>query len=358
VRRTIPLLSGLAILGVIFNHSNWHVLREFTPGALGGYPYILTDQIGKYAITAFLFIAGYFAAYATSGGKTDLKWEIVRARLTGLVWPWLTWAIFMTVSVFVTNAMWSQGGMLSLLETFLRNLFVQYYFLPLLIVYYLLAPFIARWTSRNLKATLIGAAVLQLIGEILFYASVYWQAFPKALLPWVEIGPLLYVRFAFFFPFGLAAGMFPQKVKDFLLPLKPALPWMALGAFLASALEASLVYAAGRPEIWPSGGDQTKLTSILFSLTLIACFIVYEKIELPLNKFIIQLGTRSYGLYLSHYVILGLLGRFFRGVLPWLTGQGWLLLPLLFVLTTLLAMGLMEVAARLPFKRFYRFVFG
>jgi fucose 4-O-acetylase-like acetyltransferase len=174
VRRTIPLLSGLAILGVIFNHANWHALRDFVPGDPAGYPYILTDQIGKFAIVAFLFIAGYFSAYATSGGKKDLSWNVVRARLMGLLWPWLIWSIFFTL------AQTFQGRAFSL-EELLRNLFIQYYFIPLLMFYYLLAPGVARWARTNARSLLITAAIIQLVGIGVFYLRVYWSGFPPEL---------------------------------------------------------------------------------------------------------------------------------------------------------------------------------
>ena len=68
MRRTIPILRGLAILGVVLNHANWHVLSRLTAGDVHGYLFVAFDQIGKFAIPAFMAITGYFIAYATSGG--------------------------------------------------------------------------------------------------------------------------------------------------------------------------------------------------------------------------------------------------------------------------------------------------
>lgn len=350
MRRTIPVLRGLAILGVVFNHANWHVLSRYPAGEIGGIPFIIFDQVGKFAIVAFMFIAGYFIAYATSGGQRDLSWGIVRARLENLLWPWLIWsAIFMAGQVV-------QGRSLSLAE-YGRTLIVQYYFIPLLMFYYLLAPFVARWAKNHTAALLIGAAAIQLASIGLFYARVYMPGFPNALKSWIDLGPMQYLRFAFYFPFGVVCGMFPRQVRAPLERLRSLLPWLTALLFGLSIVEAALAYNGGSG-VWPIGGDQTKLSSALFSTALVLCFIVYDRLKLPLNRTIINLGTLSYGLYLVHYLFLGIIAEVIQRFLPLLDALDWLLLPLLFALTVALSVSLMQVAARLPIKRIYRYLFG
>jgi len=352
IRRTLPVLSGIAILAVIFNHSNWHVLGNYAPGDPHGYVYIVTDQIGKFAIAAFMFIAGYFISYATSAGKNDLRWEIVRARLLGLLWPWLIWSVLMTVGQSFL------GRELSL-EELLKNLFIQYYFIPLLMVYYLAAPFISRWVRINPRRVLIGAAVVQLVATALFYVRVYVPSFTHMINPtFIDIGPLQYLRFAFFFPFGIIAGMAPQFFKDPILRLKPLWPWLVFVFFMLTIGESALAYSLGTSRTWPIGGDQTRLTSALLSVVIMICFLIFEKIPIPFKTMVIKLGARSYGLYLSHYVILGVVGKVIHRVVPWSDLQGWWLIPALFLVTTFLSMTLMEIISRLPTKQFYRLVFG
>jgi surface polysaccharide O-acyltransferase-like enzyme len=336
---------------VVLNHANWHVLSDFDAGEAGGYPFVVLDQVGKFAIPAFMLIAGYFTAYATSGGKQDLRWSIVRTRLENLLWPWLLWSFILLLGQSF------QGHAISPVE-FLRNLFIQYYFIPLLIFYYLLAPFIVQRARKNARALLIGAALVQLLSTALFYARVYAPGFPDALNSWVDLGPLQYLRFAFYFPLGLVIGMFPRQVKPFLARVKPALPWLTLFLFGLSFLETARAYSAGG-EVWPIGGDQTKLTSALFSTALLFCFAAYERLQVPYRRTINDLGTRSYGIYLCHYVILGLLAKLIERLIPWLSHQGWLLQPLLFGLTVTLSVLLMRSIARLSLaKRFYRYIFG
>lgn len=333
----------------MFNHANWHVLSQFAPGEVAGYPYVVFDQLGKFAIPAFMFIAGYFIAYAASGGKRDLPWQVVRARLENLVWPWVIWSVILMVGQNFQGQPLSPGA-------FLRTLFIQYYFIPLLIFYYLFAPFVVRWARSNARALLVGTAAIQLAAVALFYVRVYDPHFPGWFKPWIDLGPLQYLRFAFCFPFGVVCGIFPGKLKD-ALARKSILPWLALLAFALCVLEAAVPYNRGG-SVWPIGGDQTKLSSALFSIALILCFAAFDKIRLPFDRLVNRLGVHSYGLYLCHYPVLGITAKIIERFAPWVARQGWLLLPLLFGLTVALSMLLMEGAARLPTKRFYHYVFG
>lgn len=350
MRRTIPLLRGLAILGVVLAHTNWHILSKFTAGEAQGYPFLVFDEMSKFSIVAFMFIAGYFIAYATSGGKRDLSWQVVRARLENLLWPWLLWSAIHTVGQSFL------GRSISLLE-FLNTLIIHYYFIPLLIFYYLLAPMIARWAKTRPRALLTGAVVIQFLAVALFYARAYHPDFPGALKPWVDLGPLQYLRFAFYFPFGVVCGMFPRMIKDPLRRFERILPWLTLLLFGLSVLETTVAYNVGG-KVWPVGGFRTKFSSALFSTALILCFVVSDKLSVPFGRVVSKLGTHSYGLYLCHYPFLGIIAKVIRCIAPWVSSQGWLFLPLLFVLAIVLSMLLMEGVARLPTRRFYRYLFG
>jgi len=350
LRRTIPILRGLAILGVLFNHANWHALSQLPPGDPRGYPFIIFDQVGKFAIPAFMLIAGYFTAYAAGGGKRDLPRSVVRARLLNLLWPWLIWAAILALGQAL------QGQPLSP-AAYLRTLFIHYYFIPLLMTYYLLAPWIVRLARRAPRRLLSAAALTQLLAVGLFYLRVYHPTFPAALVPWIDLGPLQYLRFALYFPLGLIIGIHPRRTKSLTARLKPLLPWLTALGFVLATAEAALAYTRGGPA-WPVGGDQTKLTSALFSLALLLTFAAYDRLTLPYAAAIKKLGSRSYGLYLCHYPILGLSAKLIHRLTPALAAHRWLLFPTLFAVTLALSMLLMETVSRLPAKRFYHYLFG
>ena len=298
----------------------------------------------------FLFVAGYFIAYAASGDRQDLSWQIIVTRLKNLLWPWLIWSVIMTVGHTV------QGRSLSL-GSFLANLFIQYYFVPLLMFYYLLAPFIVRWARVHTRRLLVGAAIVQTLAILLFYARVYWSGFPTNFNSWIDLGPFQCLRFAFYLPFGVVCGMFPQAVNTTFIRFKPLLPWLTLLFFGCSALESLAAYNLGG-SYWPIGGDQTRLSAALFSISLILCFVAFDNIPIPFKRTLSKLGTHSYGLYLSHYLMLGITARVIVVAFPWIRLQEWLYLSILFILTVVLCRTLMESVARLPTKRYYRLLFG
>ncbi len=348
MRRSVPLLSGFAILAVVFNHANWHVLERFASGDPAGLPYLIADQVGKCAIAAFLAIAGYFIAYATAGGKTELRWPIINARLSNLLWPWLIWSgVDFALHVALTRQVaWGE---------LVATPFVHYYFIPLLMAHYLVTPWLARWARHNPRRLLLGAALVQVLALALFYARLYSTLLPAEVVPWLQVGPLHYLRFAFFFSLGLVLGLYPLATQVWLARLKPILPWLTLALFSASVGEAWIAYGRGG-EFWPLGGDQTKLTSTLFSISLILTFASAEHLRFPGDRLLTRFGARTYGLYLTHYIFLGAFARVLEGI--WPTVPGWVLLPVLFVATAGAAMVLMEVVARTPARKLYGYLFG
>ncbi len=321
-RRNIPLLSALSIIGVVLNHAVWQVLSTIPAGAGEGYAYLPLDQMGKIAIPVFMFIAGYFIAYATSNGRKPLAWSVVRARIGKLFWPWVLWALIwlgMQVSAQVLGLR-SGGEPLGFnIRSILLALFAQYYFIPMLMVYYLAAPLLVSIARRSLRTLLILVLLLQLAGVGLFYFQVYA---PHTLAPglrggnWLDVTLLQYLRFAIYFPLGLASGMNPAAFAP-LLRWRKALPWLTALAFGFAILESSVAYRfLGRN--WQHGDSHVKVTSMLFSLGLIFCFMVYPGIPVPARwrKLVRNLSTNTYGLYLAHYVVLAVLDKIIARFLP------------------------------------------
>lgn len=321
-RRNIPLLSALAIIGVVLNHAVWQVLSNIPAGSRNGYTYLPLDQMGKIAIPAFMFIAGYFIAYATSGGRKPLAWNVVRARIGKLFWPWVLWAFIwlgMQVSAQVLGLR-SGGTPLGFnIRSILLALFAQYYFIPMLMVYYLAAPLLVRIARRSLRALFFITILLQLAGVALFYIQVYA---PHTLPPglqsgnWLDVTLLQYLRFAFYFPLGLASGMKPSAFAP-LLRWRKALPWLTALAFVLATLEGGLAYGFLRDN-WQRGDSHVKVTSMLLSLGLIFCFMVYSNIPVPAHwrKPVRELSANTYGLYLAHYVVMAVLDKIIARFVP------------------------------------------
>ncbi len=349
-RRNIPLLSAIAIAGIVLNHATWQILGGIPAGDPRGYAYMLLDQAGKVAIPAFMFIAGYFIAYATSGGRKPLTWSVVRARVTRLLWPWVLW-----------SAIWLGGQSIIGARHFtVRGIFLalfsQYYFIPMLMTYTLLAPAMVALSRRSLRALLTAGAVVQALAVALFYLQT--RHIITSIPEWADLIPLQYLRFAFYFPFGLAVGMKPAAFAP-LLRWRSALPWLTLLAYGLAVAEGSWAFWRGGPD-WQRADSHVKASSMLLSLGLLCCFMVYERIPTPkiLGKTVRALSGSTYGIYLSHYLVVGVLDRILARFLPRPIphGIGYAYILALTGLTLRLCLGMIGYSAR--FKRVRTLLFG
>ncbi len=349
-RRNIPLLSALAIIGIVLNHATWQVLGGIAPGEPRGYVYLPLDQIGKIAIPAFMFIGGYFIAYATSGGRKPLPWKVVYTRIARLFWPWVVWsAIWLAGQIAL-------GARTLTLQEILLTLFNQYYFIPMLMAYYLLAPFMVALGRRSIRTLLVSAFWLQIIGVALFYLQIW--GIVSGIPEWIRLIPLQYLQFAFYFPFGLAVGMSPAAFAP-LLRWRSALPWLTLLAFGLTIVEGSLAFQRDGSG-WQHADSHIKITSMLLSLGLLCCFMVYERIPTPRTweKSVRILSASTYGIYLSHYIFIGLMDRLLAHFLPAgfspLIGWGYILL--LTVFTLVICLWMIQFSTR--YKRAHTILFG
>ncbi|GAB4524201.1 MAG: hypothetical protein Fur0018_07550 [Anaerolineales bacterium] len=346
----MPLLATLATLGVVLNHATWQVLGNIKPPALSGYAYLPLDQVGKLAIPAFMFIAGYFAAYATSGGRKPLPWTVVYARITRLFWPWVLWsAIWLGGQVII-------GARSINVHEVLLTLFSQYYFIPMLMTYTLLAPAMTALARRSIRSLLMLSALLQVLAVALFYLQI--SGLITTVPEWVDLLPLQYLRFAFYFPFGLTVGMNPAAFSP-LLRWRKALPWFTLLAYGLAILEGSLAFQRGGFD-WQRADSHVKSTSMLISLGALCYFMVYEHVPIPqrLGKTVRDMSANTYGIYLSHYLVVGsldrLLARFLPQPLPiWM---GWAYVLLLTVGTLAVCLQMIQFSTR--FKRIHQYLFG
>ena len=79
---------------------------------------------------------------------------------------------------------------------------------------------------------------------------------------------------------------------------------------------------------------------------------------IPAVGFLESIGRRAYGLYLTNLIFLSLALLGIQVGLPWLLSRLLILVPLLFVLTTLALQTLIGVVERMPVPAVRRYVFG
>jgi peptidoglycan/LPS O-acetylase OafA/YrhL len=286
---------------VILNHANWHILSQFRSLDASTFFYIAVDQLGKVSVGLFIFGAGQFVAFMTGNGNRPMEFSAVKKVILMLFWPWAVWSL-----VFVAGQK-ASGAEVSP-QYLLETMFVQYYFVPLLMFYYLVANILIRMMKHHAR-WLIGLAVaLQGAALLVLYIRTYAPDPPE----WlgniiVSVGPGLYLQFVLYFVIGLVTGMYRSEVKRHIEPMRKWIPTLTCVAFIFACLEGAVAFTLGQAT-WPLG-EWGKVTSLVFGLAVITWYTATSDQGLFRSKRLSYLGAHSYALYLVHYIVLGLVAR-------------------------------------------------
>jgi peptidoglycan/LPS O-acetylase OafA/YrhL len=348
MNRQFPALRGLAILLVVLNHSitlGLLALRQwgYTPAPLlERYLLVGLKQLGLIAVPTFLFLSGTFAAYAVQGKAWRPAYRTIFASLKHVVWPYLIWsAVYYVMIYFVAGERYSALG-------YIKQLLVGYpfNFVPLLVVFYLLAPALVRVALRYPGLTLLAVLAYQLFLVNVLKPGALGFALPA--WAWYLTPPAVRVTlaiWAIFFPLGLVYSLHGRRVLPVLQRAWPALAVAALGLFILAFLEEWSVLSA-------------PLAGVLCPVAVVLLFPLFRRDFFPLARQLELLGKRAYGLYLTNLIVLNLALALVHAALPWLFGQLLVLTALLFVATLVLPQALIALAERLPNPRAHRYVFG
>lgn len=363
-------LNGLATLGVIFNHSiAWGFIgmffwtQRYLPvsapnfdqmGSPNYYGLRFLEQLVTPTIAAFLLVSGYFVAFATRKGQDSPSWKFLGNRIRLLVLPYLLWTVVMILYYhFLEGVDYTPGDLL-------RNLLTgqttdAFYFIPLLVQFYLLVPLLARFARDHWKALLILAGIFQGLVQILRYPLILGIAFPgspilTALTPgWFFPGNI------FWFCGGMVLGFHLNEIK----------PWLARMRW--GSLAASIVLLAAGIFEWEwilqtSGQNwltpKVTLLDNFYTLFFLAGFIGFEDLRLPASGLINNLGSKSFGIYLSHSLVLIITARAVYHFLPAILPVQFVFQPLLIAASLGIPLLVISVFHRTPLKVVYSYVFG
>lgn len=360
---------GLAVLCVVLYHaSGWGFVSMFwwtdrylpvsvpnfdQMGSLSYYALRLVEQLIIFAIPAFLFVSGFFLAFATGRNRSTIGWEVILARVKNLLIPYLIWScLLLCLDVLLGRNLTPGEFVVILLKGQATD---AYYFIPVLIQLYLLAPFLIPFARTRWKLTLLLTGLFHLIVLGLRYASIVGPDVP-ALQPFLVLTrSWLFTGFLFWFTFGIVFGFHSSEIKAVFVRLR----WAALAGvvivFLAGVLEwEALLRASGQAWIAP---EETLIDHLYAGLVLVA-FLGFEQVTLPALKAISQIGTKSFGVYLAHSLALTYTAKLIYHFVPALLGVQWVLQPVLYAAGLGFPLLLMEIVARSPARRYYSLLFG
>ena len=363
MRKRIPILRGLAILGVVSYHAAawghtamffWaHRFRQVeSPNfdqfrSLTYYVLLAIERLAWFSVPAFLFVAGFSMAYSAAGDRVATSWKTVRARISHILWPYLIWSLV----VFLGDASFLKITY-SPVE-YLRRLATGgavglYYFVPLLLQFYVMSPLITRAAKKKPVVVLVCAGGIQATMHYLIHFS--GTRLGSVAYPWG------FFHWAFFFPLGVVCFLHYKSVTNVLARLK--WPLLVSAAILVCFSGMEVVAEFSRRFAFDDAHHVLSFSTSLYSLSFILAFLAFDKIKVPFSHFLQGLGVRSYGVYLLHFSVQTVVAKLVYHFAPWLFRYQMLYVPLLLLTGLGLPLLLMKVIARSGLRRYYWHLFG
>jgi surface polysaccharide O-acyltransferase-like enzyme len=369
VARRLLLLNGLAAIFAVVHHSvHWVLTGMFwwadrykdvvvpdysSVGSLSYYVIRLVDQLAFVAVPVFLLVSGFFVASTTARNASKLSWKMALNRVRYLLVPYLIWTAVILVLRTLEGDSYTplMVGSIVLLGT----ASAAYYYVPLLIILYLLSPILALLAKKHWKLLLLGTVLIQIPQFVARYTSLLTVNFPWGTTFLDLFRDWHLVEFAFWFVLGIVIGFHLPETKRFLSRYRRMIFIGMIVTFIVGLVEWELVRRAGDGE-WPS-------TTILFGNKVYALFflltcLAYTDVKIPLTSQLNKIGARSYGIYLIHMIVLEVVARATYHVLPQLFAFPVVFLVILTVMGTAVPYMLMELVNRFPVRRYYVHIFG
>jgi peptidoglycan/LPS O-acetylase OafA/YrhL len=367
--RRLLRANGLAILAVILFHAaGWGFTAMFAwgGGAAGAqgpdfsqsgsaayYALRGLEQFTAFGLAAFLFVSGYFAAFAAGRSGEKIPWSAVGARIKSLVVPYLFWSTLLLFGLLLQGNSFSPATVLRMFLTGAVN--PAYYFVPLLIQFYLLAPILAGPAKRYPGLLLLATGLVQVF--------VYAMQYPILLSPESEAARLLTVWLPkwifpvklFWFTLGIVAGFHLPTVRTRLEKWRWAFLGAAAGLFVLGAVEwESLLRLSGRPWL----DVRETLIDGLYAGAVILALVSFSEVRGRLTNLVEGVGSRSYGIYLVHSPAMELVSRGLYHLAPAVLAYQVLFQPLLVVFGLGVPLALMFVVKNTRARVLYSYQFG
>lgn len=294
------ILRGIAILGVVSIHST-SIGYKFENTSFDFIGTVIWRQLINFSVPLFLAISGYFAASKNFENRDDYT-NFLKRQLPKVCIPYLFWSIIYIIPLVIKGT--SIKRIIFLLVTFQTSF--HFYFILLIIQYYILLPVLQKMKNLN---GLSAAAVISLLSCLTIFTLRYY----------LDINIPLYIY----------AGVFPTWIVFFVLgiyirangigmSLKKLAMLLIIG-FIFSILETFAIH-----RIFNDLGDGVsaiKVSSFFYSTCVILfLFKVHDK-NIINSNLLSNLGEISFGIYLSHIILLRQLIIFLDKFIPQLASH-------------------------------------
>lgn len=363
------LLNGLATIGVVLNHAaGWGYTAlfwwtdQYWPGTAvpdfsqidspAYYGLRTIEQLIAFAIASFLVVSGFFMAFAARR-QSMVSWSTVRTRIWYLAIPYLLWS----AAIFVADFL--QGDSYTIAQ-YVRKLLTGgvtsgYYYVPMIIQMFLLSPLLVWLARRNWRLLLGITAVILLIIQLALYLDTFGVAVPSWLMFWTQ--SWLFPGNLFWFALGIVVGFNMQPFKVWVGRYKWV--WLVTAVLLIpiGIIEWELVQSLSGQPFLP-----TRLTILdsFYAASFIFALLAFENATPPKAQQLGDLGTKSYGVYLTNSPILDLTAQVIYHIIPALLAYQILFQPVLWIAGLGIPLLMMAVVSsnKSPIRTYYQYIFG
>lgn len=282
-------LRCFAIIAVVFIHSNGVGYTNQLFSTQFNFS-VIFRQIANFGVPLFLAISGYFMSRRKVKNKKDYL-VYLRKVLPRVFIPFIIWSFFYSFTKLLFGA-----DLISLVKQFVFfQASVPFYFILLIIQYYILQPFIIK-----LGKTKRGVIVALVISLLMCVLIEYIRFFLK-----FDIPPVVYAgNFLTWLVFPVLGAYLYFKSN---VSIKPVYLFCISTLMLLLSCFHSF-FLINLYENFTDSVTAVKTTSFLYSFFLIV-LLFSIKYRLTLNKYIVDLGALSFGVYFAHIIFLQLIQR-------------------------------------------------
>jgi peptidoglycan/LPS O-acetylase OafA/YrhL len=311
------------------------------------------EQYVIFSIPAFLFVSGYFIAVATGRRQSTISWKLVGARIKTLIIPYIIWSVVMLLLEFVQGRAFNPAEILLILFT--GRATEAFYFVPLLIQLYILAPFLVLLAKKNWKLLLLVAFLIEFSIRGMGYLFTLGIDSPGLDQLAVLTNAWFFPARIFWFVMGIVVGFHLKSFREALNRFRWALAAVTIFLLILGIVEWEfLLQRSG--EVWIAPYET--MVDGFYALSFILAFLAFEELKLPFSKRFENLGLKSYGIYLSHTLVIILASKIVYRFAPQILGYQIIFQPLLIFLGLGVPLVLMEIMNRSPARKYYVYLFG
>lgn len=362
-REIIPelyVLRGLALLGIVFQHAlGVYIRREnipFADAAMIGMFFNFT----KFAVPAFVFAAGT-ALFYNYYDRLNYP-SFIKKRALEILLPYLLWTVIYEVYYYGIPSVSTAW-----LAEFARNIVLgteayHLWFVVLIFQFYLFYPLLLalfKIFRAGISSPLRYTAAIALFGAL--YAALMWLS--SSFIPlhnlhlnnkflqlyFIDYRDRNFIYFLFYFILGGIAGVSMAKWREFITKSASWNGFLFVGLFILIGYE--LMKSASWAGVNLNYSTSLKPSMFFYTVSEILLFyglaMVIAKNGSWIFKFLDQIGRLSYGIYLSHALVLVYAVRAVDRALP--SGQPLWLSVMAFMLCAMVSWGIVVLISRVPY---------